>query len=1033
MVSYFTRHPTASNLLMLLFFMLGISGLSSLQRETFPDFASQEIEVSFIYPGASASEVEEALCQRVEEAVESIDALEEVRCTAREGYSSTIIEMVEGGDISQFMNDVKSEIDAINDLPEAVEDAVIKERGRTAEVISIAITGKMSPVNLKAYAENIKSRLLQSPQITQVNLLGFSDRQLRIEIDDAMLKRYNINMNDIANTISRQNLDRPVGSLATSNREILLRFTEQRRSVDELKELRVISSLSGAEIRLGDIATIDDRFEQDEVKTLFNNQRAALLQVVKTRQQDSLEVMEAVKKIIAVETQRAPPGITFTYTQDRASIIEDRLSLLITNGIQGFALVFLFMWLFFQARFAFWVAMGLPVSFLGALYFMSLLGLTINMITMVALLMAIGLLMDDAIVISENIATHLRKGKKALDAAIDGTAQVLPGIISSFLTTVAVFAPLAFLSGQMGKVLQFIPMVLILVLAVSLVEAFFILPNHLAHSLKHAHSSNYRFRVWFDQKMESFRTHTLEHAVQFAVDKRYLFTGGVLALFIISIGMITSGQLKFQPFPSIEGDVIEARLLLTEGTPLKQTEATVDLILKALNEVDDHFSNIQTDNKRLIQNYQVRYNTNADAGVTGSHIATVTVDLLTAAERKGTIKDYNSLWRKLTGEIPDVISLNFKEPTRGPGGLALEFRLSGGNNLQELKQASLELQQWLNRYEGVYDVIDNLQPGKPEYTMSLREGTLALGLDATYIANQIRAAYQGTVIQDIQVSSDSFEIDVRLSQRSPLTIQDLESFEIVTSNGKRIPLDSVVEISEDRGFSKIERVNGVHTITVSGSIDTRLTNARQIVSHTNHNFLPQLAIKYPQIQSGIEGESKDSAKTGSSMLSGFGIGLFMVFLLLSFQFRSYSQPLVIMSIIPLAMIGVVWGHLLMGSDLTMPSMISFASLAGIVVNDSILLVEFLRIKLKEGLNAVQAAKEASLARFRAILITSLTTIAGLTPLLLEKSTQAQILTPLAISIIFGMLATTFLVLLVVPALFTILNDFGITPHLDDED
>ena len=729
MIAFFARHPTAGNLLMLFLAVLGLSALPGLQRETFPDFAAQQLQITVAYPGASAEDVEEAICQRLEDAIDGVSDVAEMRCEAREGVSISVVEMVEGGDIARFMDDVKSEVDAINSFPDETELPVIKELGRTANVVAIAITGPMSASDLKAFAEQSKDKLQRLPEVSQVEVNGFSDHQLRIEVPAKALRQYGISMSDVANSVKRQGIDLPAGSLETADRDLLIRFTDLRRTPTELADLLIVSANSGAEIRLGDIATIRDRFELDEEKVLFNGERAALLQVIKTKQQDTLRVMAAVSRFLDNDLRpNAPNGVAFHVTQDRSSIVKDRLSLLLKNGGQGLILVFLVMWLFFQGRFAFWVAMGLPISFLGGLFFMSILGLTINMITMVALLIAIGLLMDDAIVISENIATQLRKGKNAMQAAIDGTSQVSPGVVSSFLTTVSVFGPLAFLSGDMGKVLQFIPMVLLLVLAVSLIEAFMILPHHLAHSLKHHEQTPSRFRQAFDARLVHFRDNSVGHMVDWAIHQRYWFIGIVIALFLLSIGMLVGGKLKFQSFPDIEGDIIEARILLPQGTPLSRTELVVGKITDAIAVMDEHFTPMQPDNNRLVRNVQVRYNTNLDANETGPHLATITVDLLTAEARNGTLDDYINLWRETVGEVPDLIALNFKEPTIGPGGIPLELRLTGPD-LDQLKQASIELKAWLSRYRGAFDLSDNLRPGKPELRLQLRDGALTLGLE----------------------------------------------------------------------------------------------------------------------------------------------------------------------------------------------------------------------------------------------------------------------------------------------------------------
>ena len=1032
MIAFFARHPTAANLLMLFLAVLGLSALPGLQRETFPEFAPSEVQITVAYPGASAEDVEEAICQRLEDAIDGINDVEEMRCEAREGISIAVVEMSEGGDIRRFLDDVKSEVEAIDNFPEETELPVIKELGRTDRVVAVAITGPMTPSDLKAYAEQVKDRMQQLPEVSQVEVLGFSDHQLRIEVPTRTLLQYGLSMSDIANAVARQGIDLPVGSLETRDRELLIRFADQRRTPAELAELTIVSAATGGEIRLGNIARITDRFDLAEAKILFNGQRAAVLQVKKTKQQDTLVVMDAVSRFLEQLRRGAPANVRFIVTQDKSSIVRDRLQLLLKNGAQGLVLVFLTMWLFFQGRFAFWVAMGLPVSFLGAFFFMSLLGLTINMITMVALLIAIGLLMDDAIVISENIATHLRRGKPALQAAIDGTRQVAPGVIASFLTTVSVFAPLAFLAGHMGKVLQFIPMVLILVLSVSLVEAFLILPHHLAHSLRHHERDSSRFRRAFDRRLIHFRDHTVGHLVDWAIRYRYWFVGGIIALFLVSLGMLIGGRLKFQSFPDIEGDIIEARVLLPQGTPLWRTERVVARITAGLKRVDAAFTPEQPGGAHLVRNIQVRYNENADANERGPHVATVTADLLTAERRAGpTLDDIINRWRQEVGEIPDLLALNFKEPVIGPGGKPIEVRLTGPD-LKQLKQASLELQQWFSRYRGVFDLSDDLRPGKPELRLRLRDGALSLGLDASTIANQLRAAFYGSTASEIQVGPESYEIDVRLTDRDRDSLADLETFRITTAEGQQVPLASVVEIDRERGYARIQRIDGRRTLTISGDLDSRVANAREVIAHTRANFLPQLLQRYPGISTSIEGSSRQTAKTGKSMLRSFGIGLIGIFILLSFQFRSYLEPLVVMAVIPLALIGVIWGHLLMGLDLTMPGIIGFTSLAGVVVNDSILLVEFLKLRVREGLEVVEAARRASRERFRAVLLTSVTTIAGLTPLLLEKSMQAQILIPLATSIIFGLLATTLLVLLLVPASYSILHDLGISTTARDE-
>lgn len=1006
--------------------VIGLTSLPTLKRETFPDFAPQEVQVTVPYPGASALDVEEAVCRRLEDAVDGISHVYEVRCESREGAGVAVVRMGEGGDFSRFLDDVKTEVQAIDNFPDETKLPVIRQLGITDQVVSIAITGPMSVGDLKAYAEEVKSRLKRLDEVSQVTIQGFSERQLRVQVPAHALRRYGLSPNAIADAIARQSVDLPAGSIRTRERDLLVRFTDQRRTPEELGSLIVVGGGSGAEVRLGDIATITDQFELDEEKILFDGRRAALLQVTKTKAEDTLRVVDAVETFLVRERGTAPPEVRFTLTQNVSSIVRDRLEMLTRNGLQGLVLVFLVMALFFHLRFAFWVAMGLPVSFLGALFFMSLIGYSVNMITMVALLIALGLLMDDAIVIAENVATQLRKGKAALEAAVDGVTQVAPGVFASFLTTAAVFGPLAFLEGDIGKVLRVMPVVLVLVLAVSFVEAFLILPHHLAHAMRHAgkqHAS--RFRERFEAGVDRVREEVLGAVVDRVIEWRYAFVGVVLAVFLASLGMLAGGHLKFQAFPDIEGDVLEARILLPQGTPLWRTEQLVSTVVDALGRVDEEFSVLQRGTQRLVRSVNVRFNENLDAHEQGAHVATVTADLLPAEQRTGSLGDVTNRWREETGRVPDAISLNFKEPHIGPAGLAVEIRLSG-EDLADLKGASRALREWLGRYQGVFDLGDDLRPGKPELRLQLREGALAIGLDASTIAQQLRAAFYGTTAKEIQVGPESYEIDVRLKEFDQGSLVDLEDFRVTAADGSQVPLGAVTSFAYERGFARIQRIDGRRTVTVRGDVDPRLANAAQVVADTRARFLPELAAQFPSVEVSLEGQSRESARTGASLARGFLVGLVGVFILLSFLFRSYVEPLVVMVAIPLALVGVVWGHVLMGLEMSMPSMMGFVSLSGIVVNDSILLVTFLKLRAREGHRVPEAAKLASRERFRAVLLTSLTTIAGLLPLLTERSLQAQVLIPLATSIVFGLLASTVLVLLVVPALMSILDDFGWT-------
>lgn len=1024
MIRYFAGHPTAANLVMLAFVVLGLFAAPTLQRETFPRIEPRRVEVRAVYPGARPEEVEEAVCQRIEDAVDGVSNVHEISCEANEGLARAVIEMEEGGNLDRFTADIKTEVEAITNFPDQVEKPVISQLGRTDFVASVVVTGPESKTELKAFAEYLKDVMLAAGGIPKVEISGFSDRQFRIEIPDVKLRQYGLNAADIARTIQRQNVDLPAGSLQTSDRDLLVRFADQRKSVNDIAALVVVSSSGGGQIRLGDIARITDRFELDEAAIEFNGKKAAVLNISKTEIEDTLDVIEKVQAVLEAERKKAPAGISMVVSNDISTIVKDRLRLLLTNGGQGLFLVLLTLWLFFGLRYSFWVAAGLPVSFLGALAAMTMIGYSINMLTMVGLLIVIGLLMDDAIVIAENVSSQRDKGKAPLEAAIDGTRQVLPSVFASFATTTCIFGSLAFLKGDIGQVLKVVPIVMLLVLVVSLVEAFLVLPNHLYHALQKEKAGPGRVQTFVNDLIAKVGEKFVFPLAVLAVRWRYLTMGIAIAAMVLTVSAIAGGLLKFAPFPELEGDVIEARILLPQGTPLTRTQAVVGRVKAALEKVNIEFSPTQPGGQKLVRNVTVKYNQNSDAHETGAHVATVTVDLLSSETRTVGTDDVLARWRTLTGAVADVVAIRFTETTAGPGGLAIDIRISG-KDAAKLKQASLEVQAWLRRFKGVLNVIDDLRPGKPEIKVSLKKGAGSLGVDAKTIADQLRSSLFGSTVNEIQRGADSFEVDVRLALADRNSLGDLDNFTIATSDGKRIPLGVVADVRFDRGFSRINRVNGVRTVTVQGDVDVRYANAGEILAKAKSQLFPDLVKRHHGIKIGLQGSNNEAKKTQASMVSGFSIGLVGVFLLLSFQFRSYVEPLVVMLIVPFSFIGAVWGHVLLGLDFTMPSMLGFVALAGVVVNDSILLVNFIKHHHGTTQNVIEAAPLASKARFRAILLTSLTTVAGLMPMLFETSLQAQILIPLVTSLAFGLMSATLLVLFLVPAFYSIIDDMGL--------
>ena len=1044
MLRLFAGHPTAANLLMLAFLALGLISLPQLSRETFPEIQLYEVRVSVSYPGAGPEEVEQGICLPLENATNGLSFLEEKRCEARSNIANMILKMKQQGDFNDFLDDVRSAIDQIDNFPTDSKQPVITELGRTSPVVTLALTvddPQFPAAELHDLAELIKAKMQQTTGIPLVELSGFSQRQLQVTLLPQRLRQYQISLQQVAERLKQRNINLPLGDLTSADKTYELRFIDQRQTPQSLGNLIVVSAANGAEIRLSELADIRYGFVNEEQYARFDGKRAALLQIFKNRQDDSLDVLHSVEAFI--ESQPLPTGITLTLTQDFTNIVKDRLGMLLDNAWQGLLLVFMTLLLFFGLRYSFWVMMGLPVSFMAALFVMVQLDLTINMMSMVALLLALGILMDDAIVIAESIAEHHQRGLAPLDAVSQGVSRVARGVVSSFMTTVFVFGSILSLEGNLGQVLKVVPLVLLIVITVSLIEAFLILPAHLHHTLKHTDTRTHTQTNRMENQLGALQ-YAVNHGfdgmrlrlgqwLESAIQYRYAVVGITIGCFFISIALLAGGIVKFNALPEIDGDVLEARLIMPGGTPLTETEQQITLLLDSLNRAVVPLQ--QKETQPLVQHITVRYSENPDAFDQGSHLATISLDLLTAEQRRTSLDQLITAWRQSLPALPKASKLLMTEPAFGPAGRPLEIRLSGLNN-QSLAEASQQLQQWLKRYQGVYNVIDDNRLGKPQLALHFKDDASSLNVTASQVATQLRSAYAGIVIdevyRDIGSSLDglghtatSLEIVVQLQQHQQ-TLQQLQDFPVHTTTpqgqAQLVPLASLADIHWQRDISRIQRINNQKTITVLGSLNKLQANTNEVINDTRQHFLPRLLQQYPQLNVDFQGEVKNSDDTATSLRNGLLIGLLGVFILLSFQFRSYSEPLIVMMSIPLALIGVVFGHLVMGQNLAMPSMVGFVSLAGIVVNNAILLVEFVKHHQQQGMDWHQAARQASQDRLRAILLTTSTTVAGMLPLLFETSLQAQVLIPLVISISFGLLISTILVLLVLPCLYTILQD-----------
>ncbi len=1025
MIGLAARHRTAANLLMALLLVAGVVVLPSIKREQKPDFTPSQVQVRVVYLGGTPEEVEESICRPIEDALESVQGIKSIDSEAQDGVGIVTIEKEDPSDLSAFAADIDSEVSAITSFPEGTEDPVISQLGRDSTVMAVLVGGFSDSTDLYAYCDDLATRLRRLPDVSTVDLEGFSDRQLRVELDAEKLLRHSLSVSDVAVAISAESVERPAGGLESDTAELTLRFTERRRSLRGLENLVVRQDAAGGNVLLGELGVVRDLFENPEERVEVDEERVGRVVVKKAKADDSILVSNSVQSFLEEERSRVSSSISLRTTQDGTKGLLDQLEIVITNGWQGILLVFATLWLFFSPRLAFWVVMSLPVSFLGAFVLMALLGVTINTISLVGFLLALGILMDDGIVIAENVIAHMQRGKGAMQSAIDGTAEVLPGVVSSFLTTLCVLGPLAFLDGDIGVVLGVIPVVLALVLIVSLVEAFWILPSHLGHSLAgYDPAKKSRFRAAFDGAFDWLRKQVVVRATKLVVQQRYLFSGVVAALLIASFALIVSGRVGFQAFPNSEGDVLEARVMMPPGTPLVRTQQVTKQLLEGLRIAEVEVGK-QPDGKKLVELVSVRYNVNDDTSSSGPHLATVSVDLLTTEERSSGLEQIKQAWRQGTGDVIDALAVSIMEPSAGgPAGRAIEVKVSG-DDLSELDRAADSMTAWFRTIEGVSNLNDDLRRGKQEVQLQVKPEARALGLDADTIAGQVADAFLGRVVDEIQVGSDQYEVEIRLSDDDRRHLDDLEGFRIMLPEGGGVALGTVAELQLERGWSRIARAGGRRVVTVTGDIDQTVSSTAAVFAVFRDEFMPLFEEQYPGLFIGLDGETAESGKTMNSMLLGMMFGLLGVYMLLSFQFGSYSEPLLVMVLIPLSLIGIISGHWLFHYPFTIPSILGFVALSGIVINDSILMVRFAKTKIEEGVPVHEAVVQATGLRFRAVFLTSMTTVLGLVPLLFESSVQAQTLKGMIISVTFGLMATTVLVLLVIPALYSILSDLGL--------
>ncbi len=1032
-IAWMARHGVAANLLMIFILAAGLLSVPNIVQEVFPDTDLDIVQVRVEYPGASPEEVEEGIVQRIEERIESVEGIRRITSTASEGVAVVMVELNLGEDRARALDEIKAEVDRITSFPVDAEEPEVTAVTDRSRVIEIAVYGDASERSLKELANRVKDDLSTMPDISYVQTSGVRDYEISIEVSTDALRAYGLSLEDVARAVREASLDLAGGRVDTEEEEILVRVEGQNYDRLDFGEIIVRGSRSGALLRLDEIAEVRDGFEDADLINLYNGKPAAFVQVFRTADEQVLEIVDVVEAYIEQELRPSlPRGIEVAIWQNDAELFESRLSLLRKNGLIGLTLVLLALTLFLDLRLAWWVAVGIGLSFVGTLAVMPWLGVSINMLTLFAFILAIGIVVDDAIVVGENIYKEREEGAGRREAAVRGAQRIAIPVTFAVLTTVVAFTPILFVPGFIGKFLRFIPMVVIAVLLFSLIESLFILPHHLSHLPESAHSRLPRWLGFVERAqrgvqrgLQRFIDGPLERGIRFATRHYGLVIAGAISIVLVTIGLVAGRYVPFSFLPRIEGDQVIATVEMPPGTPTSRTLQVAEYLVATGHRVAAAMqTELSGDHPPLVEAVNLSVGrtpsllTGPGAGATPtfieSHRAEVTFQLLEAERRDVAAGEFERQWRDAAGEVPGVRNLSFTSQILNLG-TPVSVEVSHPDTAV-LTQIVGGLEEELRRFAGVFDVRDDQSQGKREVQLELkpRAGTLGVTLDD--LARQVRAAFFGAEALRIQRGSEEVRVYVRLPKEERRALADIRAYRIVTPSGAAIPLSEVADVRFGTAASTIRRLDGRRIVTVTAEVDRSVVTGQEVNAELTASVLPELQRAYPSMRYTFGGEQREQAEALGGIMRGFVLALFVMYALLAIPFGSYVQPLVIMAAIPFGFVGAILGHLIMGLDLGMLSMFGLVGLSGVVVNDSLVLIDFINAEREAGKPMAEAVRDAARVRFRPILLTSLTTFLGVFPLIIERSIQAQFLVPMAASIGYGILFATGVIMLLVPAL-----------------
>lgn len=1042
------NNPMVVNIIMFMIIGMGLFYTANTRRETFPNLQMDIINITVIYPGASSEEVEEGVTIKIEEAIEGVTGIDYVTSSSSEGVSSVLAYLkTDVKSANEVRDDIKSKVDQIFTFPDDAEEPSVVLLEHEQEVIALSIYGNVDAMTLKSLSDEIKDELLDIPEISKVQVKGVRNREMAVEISEEAMRRYGITFDEVVRAVQSYDLDVSGGTIKTDVEEMTLRAVGRSYRPEELGAVTLRANTDGVTVQLRDVAEVVEDFQDVNYELMYNGMPGVVLYVMKTNTEDTINIADAVKKYTAEKKKAMPPGVKLDLWNDSSEILNQRIQLLMKNGRYAIVLVFILLMIFLGWRLSFWVALGLPVAVMGTMILLQFYDVTINMMSLFAFIMVLGILVDDAIVVAENIQQYIERGDPPVKAAINGAADVFPAVFASVATTILAFMPLVFVQGLWGKFMFPIAAVTILGLVVSLFESLFILPAHLAHNLRpieEMQTSNTffaRLRRKTDAAIQSLIHYTYKPVLRLVLRYNWVFVAMGFALFIFAIGVVASGKIKFIFFPPIDSEYMVVNYDLEPGRSMAVHDRTAASIQDATDKLNKEYMDkrkklLKTPKGRALREdgadtqFVVRTVTVKGGGIergVNPNQGSVFMEVLGGETRGFGSKEIMNRWRELMGEMPGVRKMDIEATVGPPGGDVVEVMLIG-KDMDALRKAAGLVKEKLRDFNGVYEVQDSLEYGKRELRMTLNDKGKSVGLTLGSLALQVRQGFYGHEVHRIQRGRDELKVWVRYPKSERNSIADFESIRVRTPAGAEVPLIEVADITSDRQLLSINRYERKRQIVVSCKLDLDKLTPDELKQEVN-KFMPDVLARVTDVKHKFEGQDRYQRQMMTSMMRGFQICLILIFVIIALTFRNYLHALMIMLLIPMGFVGAVAGHLIVPlinsrvdrMDLTMLSMGGIVALAGIVVNDSIVMIHAIKGNIGAGMAVRDSVYQGAVSRFRPIVLTTVTTSIGMMPLILEKSLQAQFLIPMAASIAFGLLVSTFFTQIWLPSIFLALN------------